>query len=47
MSNMKQLTFVIAGMTAAGMVATEATASPPSGITIENIALGKLKGDNQ
>lgn len=47
MSNLKQLAFAIAGLAAAGTIATEATASPPSGITIENIALGHLKGDNQ
>ncbi len=47
MIQLKQLAFAIGGLAAAGMVATSATASPPSGITIENIALGKLKGDNQ
>lgn len=47
MIQLKQLPFAIASIAAAGMIGTEAKASPPSGITIENIALGKLKGDNQ
>ncbi|HET7604877.1 MAG TPA: hypothetical protein VFK28_02250 [Sphingomicrobium sp.] len=37
----------IGAIAVAGAVATPAVGSPPSGITIENIALGKLKGDNQ
>lgn len=42
-----QLAFSIAGLAAAGLISTPAIASPPSGIVIENIATGTLKGDNQ
>ena len=47
MNNLKQLTFAIAGLAAASAIGTSATASPPSGIAIENLATGTLKGDNQ
>jgi quercetin dioxygenase-like cupin family protein len=47
MNSSKQLKCVIAAVAAAGVAATSAIASPPSGIVIENIATGTLKGDNQ
>ena len=37
----------VAMLAAAGMIATPAMASPPSGITIENLATGTLAGGNQ
>ena len=40
-------TAVMSAIVAAAAVATPVAASPPSGIVIENIALGHLKGDNQ
>jgi quercetin dioxygenase-like cupin family protein len=47
MSNLKLLPFAIAGIAAAGVVATSAQASPGGGVTAETFVTGTLKGSNQ
>lgn len=45
--NRLQCAAAVGGIAAMTMVATPAMGSPPSGITIENLATGSLKGSNQ
>lgn len=47
MTNFGKLQFAVAGITAAGCLATSATASPGGGVVAETFVTGTLKGENQ